>query len=235
MPAPAAVLELIDVSRRYRAGLGGCRGEVLALDRVNLRIQRAEAIGLLGSVGAGKTTLMLCAAGLITPDSGVVRGGGVAYVASVERLEELGESWRVVLLDLPAMPRDESQRSRLWLRCGALRAAGAALLIGARDSSVLRGFASRVLTLDGGRVVDAAPRLRTLELDVGMPGHAATLLASRLPIVNVGEGVLRVPLGPMSAEEVLSTCLAVGVRVRASRVLVESYARGDRVAEGRDC
>ena len=231
MPTSTPALELIAVTRRYRAGLGGCRGEVVALDQVSLRVERAEAVGLVGRPGAGKTTLLLCAAGLLRPDSGTVRGTGSAYVASLDRLEEIGDEWRAVLLDLPSIPFHGRARARILRRCDDLRSARAALLVAARDATGVKGLVSRIVTLAGGRVAEATPFSRTLELDVGMPRHAAELLARQLPMVRLRDGVLRVPLEQFSAEEVLSTCLAAGVRVRASRVLVGSDTRHDRVAE----
>jgi len=231
VPSPAPALELIAVSRRYRAGLAGCSGEVAALDRVSLRVERGEFIGLVGGPGAGKTTLLLCAAGLLRPDAGIVRGNGVRYAASIERFEEIGDDWGAVLLDLPSRPRDDAERARIARREQALRTAGAAVVLAARSAVDLRPKVSRIVTLAGGRVAAASERLRMLELEVGMPRHAALVLARQLPGLRLVEGVLRVPLGQLSAEEVLSTCLSVGVRVHASRVLVGTSARSDRVAE----
>jgi energy-coupling factor transporter ATP-binding protein EcfA2 len=230
MLAPA--LELIAVSRRYRAGLAGCSGEVAALDRVSLRVERGEIVGLVGGPGAGKTTLLLCAAGLLRPDAGIVRGHGVTYAASIERFEEIGDDRGAALLDLPSTPRDGAERARIARRAHALQAAGAAVVLAARAAVDLRANVSRIVTLAGGRVGAAAERARTLELEVGMPRHAALALARQLPGLRLVEGVLRVPLGQLSAEDVLSTCLSAGVRVHASRVLVGTRARFDRVAEG---
>jgi hypothetical protein len=225
-------LELISVSRRYRAGLSGCSGEVAALDRVSLRVERGEFVGLVGGPGAGKTTLLLCAAGLLRPDSGIVRGSGVTYAASIERFEEIGDDWRTVLLDLPSSPRDGAERARLDRHAAVLRKAGAALVLAARAAVEVRPNVSRIVTLEGGRVAASVLRERTLEMEVGMPGCAALLLAPQLPGLRLTKGLLRISLERLSAEEVLSTCLSAGVRVYASRVLVEEPTRIDRVAEG---
>ncbi len=64
----AFALELHQVSRAFVAG----QRRVSALDDVSLRVQRGRATGLIGPDGAGKTTLMRLAAGLLLPDSGNV-------------------------------------------------------------------------------------------------------------------------------------------------------------------
>jgi hypothetical protein len=229
VPTPA--LELVAVSRRYRAGLAGCSGEVAALDRVSLRVERGECVGLVGGPGAGKTTLLLCAAGLLRPDSGIVRGGRVAYAASMDRFVEIGDHWSAVLLDLPSMPRDDAGRVRLARRADTLRAAGGALVLAVRTAAEFRLEGSRIVTLSGGRVVAVPGWPRTIELEVGMPRHAAAALARQLPGLRIADGVLVVPLDGLSSEDVLSTCVSAGVRVHASRVLVGGAERADRVAE----
>jgi ABC-type polysaccharide/polyol phosphate transport system ATPase subunit len=50
--------------------------EVLALDRVDLVVERGSMIGLLGDAGAGKTTLVRLIAGTLRPTSGVVLTAG---------------------------------------------------------------------------------------------------------------------------------------------------------------
>ncbi len=46
---------------------------VRALDRLNLQVKRGVVTGLIGPDGAGKTTLMRLAAGLLLPDEGEIR------------------------------------------------------------------------------------------------------------------------------------------------------------------
>ena len=231
MAVPTPVLELIEVSRRFRAGIAGCSAEVTALDRVSLRVARAECVGVVGGPGAGKTTLLLCAAGLLIPDSGSVRAPRSAFVASLEALSETDPVVRAVLFDPGVAPRDGSERDAFGCRVAELRAAGAAIVIAARHPLALHGVATRIVTLARGRGGESHPSRRTLELEVGMPGVAAAILAVRLPSVQRHGRALRVPLERVSAEEVLSACVALGIRVDGSRVIVEEAARIDRVAE----
>lgn len=48
------------------------KGNVVALDGVDLAIKKGEVVGLIGPNGAGKTTLIGCLLGLLRPDSGTV-------------------------------------------------------------------------------------------------------------------------------------------------------------------
>ena len=59
------------------------RQEFWALQNVNLQIGRGQSIGLLGSNGSGKTTLLLIIAGLLKPDTGMVKVKGRVAPLSV--------------------------------------------------------------------------------------------------------------------------------------------------------
>jgi len=66
MNTPQAVLELAGVAKTFRAG----RRETRALRGVSLSMGPGLVMGLVGPDGAGKTTLMRLAAGLLAPDAG---------------------------------------------------------------------------------------------------------------------------------------------------------------------
>lgn len=66
-------LDLRDASVRY--GTPGMH-RTLALDAISLSIAPGECVGIVGPAGAGTTTLLLCAGGLLGPDSGSVRWFG---------------------------------------------------------------------------------------------------------------------------------------------------------------
>lgn len=62
------LIDLEEVSRTFRT----TRGEVPALDDVNLRVERGEIFGIVGQSGAGKSTLIRTVNALEQPDSGTV-------------------------------------------------------------------------------------------------------------------------------------------------------------------
>lgn len=66
---PAPAVELQGIVRRF--GLGAHR--VVAVDGVDLRIERGEVVALLGPNGAGKTTTIDVLLGLAEPDEGEVQ------------------------------------------------------------------------------------------------------------------------------------------------------------------
>jgi len=64
MAGAAMSLRLVAVTKRY--------GAQVALDRVSLDVRAGQIYGFIGHNGAGKTTAMRIALGLVRPDSGVV-------------------------------------------------------------------------------------------------------------------------------------------------------------------
>ena len=65
-PSMQPILEISGLTKRYAGGL-------LALDNVDLSINRGELFALLGPNGAGKTTLIGAVCGLVRPTSGTIR------------------------------------------------------------------------------------------------------------------------------------------------------------------
>jgi ABC-2 type transport system ATP-binding protein len=63
MPAPALVT--CDLTKRY--------GKLMALDRLNLTLEKGDVFGFIGPNGAGKSTTMKIVAGLLAPTSGSAR------------------------------------------------------------------------------------------------------------------------------------------------------------------
>ena len=67
---PDLALRTLSVSRRF--------GNVVAVDEVDLEVQRGEFVGVLGPSGCGKTTLLRLIAGFERPDAGGIEIDGSA-------------------------------------------------------------------------------------------------------------------------------------------------------------
>ena len=66
------VLELVSVSKRF--------GDFLALDAMDMRLDRGQVLGFLGPNGAGKTTTLRLITGLLRPTAGTIRVCGMDVV-----------------------------------------------------------------------------------------------------------------------------------------------------------
>jgi len=73
----SSALALSGVTRTFTVG----ERTVTALDRVDLRVLPGRITGLVGPDGAGKTTLMRLAAGLLLPEGGTIHALGIDVVA----------------------------------------------------------------------------------------------------------------------------------------------------------
>jgi len=66
------VIEATELVRRF--------GHFVAVDHVNVTLQRGEVFGLLGANGAGKTTTIRLLCGMLAPSAGTIRVAGVDMV-----------------------------------------------------------------------------------------------------------------------------------------------------------
>lgn len=77
------MLELCNVRKHYAASNGPT---IRAVDDVSLTVVPGEFVALYGPSGSGKSTLLMLAAGIVRPDTGVVRFAG-RDVAELSRAE----------------------------------------------------------------------------------------------------------------------------------------------------
>jgi ABC-type uncharacterized transport system ATPase subunit len=164
---PSFVLSVRSLSKVYRVGLRGCTASARALDNVDLEVARGEVVAVVGAASAGKTTLLRCAAGLLSPDDGTIQCGHLADVRAIARfiespielakLRSAGERWDLVVVDnVDAVRGDVGGAFALLATARAARQTGGAVLLAARDARVVAQVADRVLHLDRGRLT-AAP------------------------------------------------------------------------------
>ena len=129
-------------------GLSKSYGKRLVVDSVDAEVRPGEVLGLLGPNGAGKTTVIKCLLGLVRPDAGTIRIGGVP-------LHEGGARARALLGYVPQKTDlgDGLTGAELLQLAGRLR------LLGPRDidRAVQRAGADGLLgapldTLSGGQM-----------------------------------------------------------------------------------
>src|SRR6266540_1829165 len=75
MRTALAVTQLV---KHYRCAMRAGTPSVRALDGVSFSVDEGETVGIVGARGSGKSTLMLCAAGLVRPDGGYISWFGSA-------------------------------------------------------------------------------------------------------------------------------------------------------------
>jgi putative ABC transport system ATP-binding protein len=156
-------LEFHDVFKIYRSG----PAETVALRGLDVRIERGEAIAVLGPSGSGKSTFLTLAAGLDEPSAGEVR----VFGRPLSRLSE-PELARFRATDLALV----FQSGNLWSALSAHENVATALRLARRDGDPDAALAAfgladrahhRVSALSGGeqqRVAIAAAAARRAPL-----------------------------------------------------------------------
>ena len=76
-----AVIEVSELTKRY--------GELVAIDKISLKVGKGKILGLIGPNGAGKTTTIRILVGLAKPTSGTARIAGVDCVKDSRKIKRL--------------------------------------------------------------------------------------------------------------------------------------------------
>jgi ABC-2 type transport system ATP-binding protein len=74
------MIELKDLTKHY--------GKTLAVDRLNLSLQRGEIFGFIGPNGAGKTTTIRMMGGILAPTSGFITIDGISMIDQPEEAKK---------------------------------------------------------------------------------------------------------------------------------------------------
>lgn len=165
-------LSIIDLAKSFRAGSSVCSATASVLRGVNLTLWPGEIVALCGGCGAGKSTLLRCAAGLLRPDSGLVRwfgghstpGDRVSYVAGASdgalhtRLG-VGHEHRCRLFLIDDLDAAGALERRIVIAILKRRAeSGAAVLFASSEELVVDSPVSRIVSLESGTLLQRRKR-----------------------------------------------------------------------------
>ncbi len=80
MTDPRAMVETKDLTRRF--------GDLTAVDRLSIRVERGEIFGIVGPDGAGKTTTLRLLCGLLDPSSGTATVAGRDVMRDLDEVKD---------------------------------------------------------------------------------------------------------------------------------------------------
>lgn len=96
-----SVIEVKNVVKRW--------GDNTVLKSVDLEVERSEIVGIIGHNGSGKTVLMKCICGFITPDSGEITVSGKRIGKDIDIPKNIG-----LIIESPGFLPNFSSFSNLW-------------------------------------------------------------------------------------------------------------------------
>jgi ABC-type branched-subunit amino acid transport system ATPase component len=149
-------------------------GRTQALFGVDLELSTGECLALVGTNGAGKTTIIRAILGLIrTTGAIVVEGRSVERLATARRVREqalaraIVERPRLLLLDEPSLGLAPGIVDEIYGHLGRLREAGLTMLLVEQSIARARDFADGLCLIRAGRSIEkvlASDRQRVADL-----------------------------------------------------------------------
>ena len=155
-------LEVIGLRKRFTAGVGSCLASHAVLRGVNLELERGDVAVIVGAAGSGRSTLLLCIAGLMSADEGIIRHFGddsrgaairnTCYRLNLDQISIDDEATAPTthLLDLRDCSAVQLERLRQWLEERSHRGDAAIVVVDSVEPA--QRLTPRVLVLRGGRL-----------------------------------------------------------------------------------
>jgi ABC-type multidrug transport system ATPase subunit len=138
--------------KSYAAGVSGCSARVWVLRGASLDVEQGECVAVLGSRGAGTTTLLHCLAGLRCPEAGSVERAAPALFIQPHDIGiacEPSPEAPLLLIDDPFDPHRRSPRAPIPRARGAR---DTTVVVATHELARVRDVADRVLLLHHGRL-----------------------------------------------------------------------------------
>jgi len=163
-------LEIRGLCKRYVVGAGGCLAAANVLRGIDLVLRAGDVHVIVGPPASGKSTLMLCAAGLMAPDAGEVRWFGdscrtvaprrsLYHHSSVDLLRAgAADAPHVHLLDIESFGV-ASDVVDDWV--SLRRERGDAVLIASTGTAIAARLGARMSMLHAGRLHPGLPMAST--------------------------------------------------------------------------
>ena len=95
------IIELKDISKSFSGRK--------VLNQINLSIKKGDIVGLIGRNGSGKTVLMKCICGFLTPEQGRIKLRGKNVDFQKNNIENIG-----IILETPGFLEQETALNNLW-------------------------------------------------------------------------------------------------------------------------
>ncbi len=226
------------LTKSYHAGITGCSARVEALRGIDLDVHPGECLGLLGPPAAGKSTFLLCLAGMLRPDAGSVawfgrsadvggRPPGIAYVP--HRAVHFAFMTVREVLDYHTMLREIPVDDRQGAVDEALESSGLAAAALAPVSALPRSFAPRLCLA---QALVGRPRMLLLDETLsGLDPVTRRELSVVLRALSTSGVTLIIAAPELDVLEPLAHRVAIIVEGRISTVVDAALLRRSRSLE----